>query len=202
MAYGVGLVFDPETEAHVREVWGRLASQGFTTPLARPGCLPHVSLILSETLCVDDLARDLEGLGRSPRRLEVRFSTVGVFTEPELVLFYGMTPTRRLLRVHTDVERIYRRWGSTITARTQSGVWVPHCTLATQVDACRLSDAVTTAATLALPWVATRVRLAIVQFDQVGVELLRVFPWQGSPVRRRRTPIQRIGDGLSELTGT
>jgi hypothetical protein len=36
MAYGVGLVFDPETDMYIREVWGRLASQGFTTPLARP----------------------------------------------------------------------------------------------------------------------------------------------------------------------
>jgi 2'-5' RNA ligase len=200
MAYGIGLVFDPHTEAHIKEVWGQLASQGFATPLARPGCLPHVSLILSETLHVDDLARDLEGLGHSPRRLEVRVSHVGVFTEPELVLFYGLTPTDQLLRVHADVARIYRRWSSAITARTQPGVWVPHCTLATRVDASRLSAAIAAAATLTLPWVATQVRLAMVQFDQVGVELLRIFPWQGSPVRRRRSPVRRAGDGLSGLT--
>ena len=200
MAYGVGLVFDPQTEAYIRAIWGRLASQGFTTPLARPGCLPHVSLILSERLRVDDLAHDLEGLGHSARRLEVRFSTVGVFTEPELVLFYGLTPTHRLLRVHADVERTYRRWSSAITARTQSGVWVPHCTLATQVDASRLSDAIAAAAALALPWVATQVRLAIVQFDQVRVELLRVFPWQGSPARRRMSRVRPVGGGLSGPT--
>jgi hypothetical protein len=109
MAYGIGLVFDPQTEAHIREVWGRLASQGFATPLTRPGCLPHVSLVLSEALRLKDLVRGLEGLGDSPRRLEVRFSHVGVFTEPELVLFYGLTPTDMLLRVHADVARIYRR---------------------------------------------------------------------------------------------
>jgi 2'-5' RNA ligase len=200
MAYGIDLVFDPHTEAHIKEVWGQLASQGFATPLARPGCLPHVSLILSATLYVDDPARDLEGLRHSPRRLEVWVSHVGVFTEPELVLFYGLTPTDQLLRVHADVARIYRRWSSAITARTQPGVWVPHCTLATRVDTSRLSDAIAAAATLTLPWVATQVRLAMVQFDQVGVELLRIFPWQGSPVRRRRSPVRRAGDGLSGLT--
>src|SRR5438552_18743764 len=52
MAYGIGLVFDPHTEAHIKEVWGRLTSHGFTMSVARPGCLPHVSLILSETLRV------------------------------------------------------------------------------------------------------------------------------------------------------
>jgi 2'-5' RNA ligase len=176
MAYGIGLIFDPHTEAHIREVWGRLTSHGFTTPLARPGCLPHVSLMLSETLRVDDLARDLEGLGHFPRRLEVRVSHVGVFTEPELMLFYGLTPTDRLLRVHADAARIYRRWSSAITVRTQSGVWVPHCTLATQVDTGRLSDAIADAATWTLPWVATQVRVVIVQFDPGRVELLRVFP--------------------------
>src|SRR5262245_47907899 len=98
MAYGIGLVFDHQVEAQIRAVWHKLAHQGFATPLHRPGCLPHVSLILSETLRVDDLARDLEGLGHSSRRLEVRFSHVGVFTEPEIVLFYGLTPTDRLLR--------------------------------------------------------------------------------------------------------
>ena len=200
MAYGIGLVFDPDTEAHIREVWGRLASQGLTTPLARLGCLPHASFILSETLRVDDLARNLERLGDFPRRLEVRFSHVGVFTEPELVLFYGLTPTDGLLRVHADVARIYRQWSSAITARTQPGVWVPHCTLATQVDAGRLSDAIAAAATLTLPWVATQVRLAMVQFDPGRVELLRVFPWQGSPARRNMSPVRRIGSGPSGIT--
>jgi hypothetical protein len=33
MAYGIGLVLDPHTEAHIREVWDRLASHGLTTPL-------------------------------------------------------------------------------------------------------------------------------------------------------------------------
>jgi hypothetical protein len=195
MAYGIGLVFDPQTEARIREVWCTLGRQGFATPLARLGCLPHVSLILSETLCVDDLARDLDGLGHSPRRLEVRISHVGVFTEPEIVLFYGLTPTSRLLRFHTNVERIYRRWSSGIMVRSQSGVWVPHCTLAGRVEASRLSEAIAAAATPTLPWVANQVRLAIVQFDRVRVELLRVFPWQGSPVRRRMSPVRQAGEG-------
>jgi hypothetical protein len=176
MAYGIGLVFDHQTEAYIREVWCRLATQGFTTPLARPGCLPHVSLTLSETLSVDDLVRDIEGLGHFPRRLEVRFSHVGVYTEPEIVLFYGITPTDMLLRLHADVERIYRRWSSVISARSQPGVWVPHCTLAGRVDASRLSEAIAAAATPTLPWVANQVRLAIVQFDQLRVDLLKVFP--------------------------
>lgn len=190
MAYGIGLVFDPHTEAHIRAVWGRLASYGFTTPLARPGCLPHVSLILSETLSVDDLARDIEELGHFPHPLEVRVSHLGVFTEPEIVLFYGLTPTARLLRLHASVERIYCRWSSSIMTRTQTGAWVPHCTLAARVDAGQLSDAIATAAALTLPWVTSQVRLAIVQFDQARVELLRVFPEPGSIVRRRISPVR------------
>jgi 2'-5' RNA ligase len=178
MAYGIGLVFDRQAEAQIREVWHKLASRGFATPLDRPGCLPHVSLILSETLRVYDLARDLDGLGHSSRRLELRFSHVGVFTEPEVVLFYGLTPTDRLLRFHADVERSYRRWSSAIITRSQSGMWVPHCTLAVRVDASRVSEAIAAAAALTLPWVVNAVGLAIVQFDQLHVELLKVFPWQ------------------------
>ena len=143
--------------------------------------------------------RDLEGLGPSFRQLELRFSHVGVFTEPETVLFYGLAPTDRLLRMHADVERIYRRWSSAIIARSQSGVWVPHCTLAGRLDASQVSEAIAAAATLTLPLVAKEVRPAIVQFDHVRVELLRVFPWQGSSVRRRMSPARRAGGGLSGL---
>ena len=194
MAYGIGLVFDLQTEACIRDVWDRLASQGFATPLARPGCLPHVSLVLSETLRVDDLARDLEGLRGSSPRLELCFSAVGVFTEPELVLFYGLTPTEGLLRLHVDMEGIYRRWSSAMITRTQSGVWVPHCTLATRVDTSRVSEAIATAATLPLPWVATQVRLAMVRFDQGCVELLKVFPWHECPVRRAGVGFSGVPD--------
>jgi 2'-5' RNA ligase len=125
-----------------------------------------VSFTLSETRRVDDLAHDIEGLGHSPRRLAVRFSHVGVFTEPDVMLFYGATPTDRLLRVRADVEWIHRRWSSAVSARSQSGVRVPHCTLAGRVEANRFSEAIAAAATPPLPWVAARVRLAIVRFDQ------------------------------------
>jgi hypothetical protein len=177
MAYGIGLVFDHKTEACIREVWCSLARQGFATPLVRPGCLPHVSLILSETLSVDDLAREIEGCAPSLARPEIRFSHVGVFTEPDIVLFYGLVPTAGLLRLHADVERIYGRWGSPIMARTQSGIWIPHCTLAGRLEAGQCSEAIAVAAGLTLPWVANQVRLAIVRFDQACVELLQVFPW-------------------------
>jgi 2'-5' RNA ligase len=174
MPYGIGLIFDPLTEARIREVWGRLARQGFATPLTRPGCLPHVSLVLSEALCVEGLAGDLAAWGQDGTPLEVQIATVGVFTTPELVLFYGLTPTAPLLRVHAEVEQIYRRWGSALLARTQSGVWVPHCTLAMRLDIGRLSVAIAAAATWPLPWVATPVRLAVVQFDHRCVETLHI----------------------------
>jgi hypothetical protein len=105
MAYGIGLVFDQQTEAYIREVGCKLASQGFATPLARPGCPPHVSLILSEMLHVEDLARHNEGFGHSTLGVEVRFSTGAVFTEAETVLFYSLTPTDRMLRLHADVNQ-------------------------------------------------------------------------------------------------
>jgi 2'-5' RNA ligase len=174
MAYGIGFLFDPQTEARIREVWGRLARQGLATPLARRGCLPHVSLVLSETLCVEGLAGDLTAWGQACTPMEVQVSTVGVFPAPDLVLVYGLTPTARLLRVHAAVARIYRRWSSALTARSQAGVWVPHCTLATRVDLGQLSEAIATAAAWPLPWGATAVRLAVVQFDQSCVETLHV----------------------------
>jgi 2'-5' RNA ligase len=193
MAYGIGLIFDQRTESHIREVWDRLAGQGLATPLRRAGCLPHVSLILSERLQVDALVRDLEALRPDVPRVELCLSHVGVFTEPEIVLFYGVAPTEPLLRLRADVERIYRRWGAAILPHMHSGLWVPHCTLAERVAAGRLSDAIAAAATLGLPWAAAEVRLAVVRFDRVCVERLHLCPGAEDPGCSGLSPARRAG---------
>jgi hypothetical protein len=179
MAYGVGFIFDQQTDARIRDVWHRLHDRGFVTPLALHGSLPHISLVLSEELCVDEAIGEIEEAVRTQPRLEIRFSTVGVFTRPEPVLFYGITPTEVLMRWHANLERVYRRHCPAVMAASQPGVWVPHCSLTGRVEGSRLQDGFTVAAETPLPFAANHLRLAMVQFDRSGVEMLKVIPMDG-----------------------
>lgn len=178
MAYGIGLAFDPQTEVTIQAVWHRLAELGFVTPLTLPRCPPHVTLISSETVSLNEVTGELEKLVCSYEQVAVEFSSVGIFTQPAAVLFYGITPTACLLRLHAEVEMIYRGYSSASHALYQSGRWVPHCTLAGQVDPSQLAQAMLEVATIPLPFAAHQVSLAIAEFDASGVEIHSLFPFR------------------------
>jgi hypothetical protein len=175
MAYGVGLIFDQQTDATIREVWQTLHDRGIVTPLVVPGSLPHISLILSEALRVDEALERIAETARTLPRLEIRFSTVGVFTHPDLVLFYGITPTAELIRFHAALKQAYRQCTAALITASQPGVWVPHCSLTGRLDSSQVQDGIMVAAETPLPFVTQHIELAVVEFDRSGVKMLKVI---------------------------
>ena len=175
MAYGVGLIFDRQTDASIRGVWQKLHDRGMVTPLCLPGSLPHISLILSETLRVDEALERIEETARALPRLEIRFSTLGVFTHPDLVLFYGITPTAELIGFHAALKQAYLQCTTALIPASQPGAWVPHCSLTGRLDSSQVQAGIMVAAGTPLPFVTQYIELAVVEFDRSGVKTLKVI---------------------------
>ena len=175
MAYGVGLRFDETTEKTVTDIWQRLSDLGLMTALSRKGYVPHISMVLSETLKVDAFIEEINKTLEDTPKIQVQFSSVSFFTNPKLVLYYGVTSTETLLRLHTASYNIYQKYASDLNPLYRPNTWVPHCGLAVVNDEDKLKAGIDIARMIPLPLSVPSVEYVIVEHDGRCAEILQSF---------------------------
>ena len=175
MGYAVGLRFDEKTEKMVTDVWRGLSDLGLTTALFLDGYFPHVSMAISETLEIASFVEEIsQGLQTTPK-IEACFSSIGLFTNSAVVLYYGVTPTETLLRLHTVSYEIYQKHASDLNPLYRPGTWVPHCSLAVGVAEDKIKAGIDILRTITLPLSIPSVEYVIVEHDGHRAEVLQSF---------------------------
>ena len=138
MVHSIELVFDRDTEAAIRRIWGDLAAAGI--PSQAPASRPHVTLVVAERIApdVDALLRPVAQ--RLPLGCAVGASLL--FGRSNAVLARLIVPTADLLAVHAEVYRIcgpYLAPGP--MPNSLPGQWTAHVTLARRVGGAQLGRA-------------------------------------------------------------
>jgi hypothetical protein len=138
MVHSVELVFDPDTEAAVRQIWDGLRESGI--PSQAPASRPHVTLTVAERIDpeVDTLLASLRD--RFPLRCLIGAPLL--FGRSQLILTRLIVPTADLLAVHADVHRLsmpHLQPGP--MANSLPGQWTGHTTLARRVGGHQLGRA-------------------------------------------------------------
>ena len=138
MVHSIELVFDRDTEAAIRRIWGHLAAAGI--PSQAPASRPHVTLVVAERIApdVDALLRPVAQ--RLPLGCAVGASLL--FGRSNAVLARLIVPTAELLAVHAEVHRIcgpYLAPGP--MPNSLPGQWTAHVTLARRVGGAQLGRA-------------------------------------------------------------
>ena len=130
MVHSVELVFDPDTEAAIRDIWDGLREAGI--PSQAPASRPHATLTVSERIdpVVDSVLRPL--LDRFP--FECRIGAPLLFGRSKAVLARLVVPTSELLDVHAEVFRIcLPHQQPAPLPNSAPGHWTAHVTLARRV---------------------------------------------------------------------
>jgi hypothetical protein len=131
VSLAVNLTFSPRDEGVVRRWWDACDASGIpSVAVTSASQAPHVTLAVLETSDPGNLIERLEkamvGLG-GPTIMLAHF---GVFVQPNLVLFLGVTPTDELRYLQRRVIDTAVASGGSVWEHYQPGAWVPHCTLA------------------------------------------------------------------------
>jgi hypothetical protein len=138
MVHSVELVFDPDTEAVVRQIWDGLREAGI--PSQAPASRPHVTLTVAERIeaDVDEMLVSLND--RFPLRCVVGAPLL--FGRSQLILTRLIVPTAELLAVHADVYRLcLPHVRPAPMANSLPGQWTGHTTLARRVHGSQLGRA-------------------------------------------------------------
>jgi hypothetical protein len=126
MVHSIELLFDPDTEAAVRQVWGELRAAGL--PGQRAASRPHVTLTVSERIDaeVDEPLRVCAA--RLPQ--DCRVGAPMLFGRPALTLVRLIVPSAGLLALHEAVDVLCQsHMTSGPFAHSRPGEWTPHVTL-------------------------------------------------------------------------
>jgi len=172
MPYAIELALDATAAAVVRRVWRELEEAGITH-MARSGARPHVSLGIWETL--ERVAAEGELTQFAAETAAIPFTLASVALFPGVAVFLAPTVTARLLDLHAGFHRRFGPFGEAPWDHYRPGVWVPHCTLATDLEPPQFGAALAIAGRAPLPLECRLVEIGIVEFRPVKPLVSRVL---------------------------
>jgi hypothetical protein len=126
MVHSIELVFDPDTEATVRQIWDELREAGL--PSQTPSSRPHVTLTVAER--IDSEADEQLRVCATRLPLACRVGAPMLFGGSALTLVRLIVPSAGLLALHEAVDALgapHMTGGPFVHSRP--GGWTPHVTL-------------------------------------------------------------------------
>jgi 2'-5' RNA ligase len=172
MPYAIELALDPSSDAAVRRVWHELDRAGITW-MARSGARPHVTVGVWETLDIDETTCELTRFADETAPLRLTLASVGMF--PGVAVFLAPVVTAELLDLHARVHRRLAGRGGGAWHHYQRGAWVPHCTVASDLEPDQFQSASAIAARAPLPLESLLVEVGIVEFRPVNQVVSRTL---------------------------
>lgn len=175
MPYAVTLRLDDAAAATIDAHWRRLADARVSDSMVALGYRPHLTLAIAQDIDPAAAIPVLKRLAETETALDVPFVGIGAFLAPARVLWAAPRVDRALLDLHAAMHGALA-WPA--HPHYDPGHWVPHCTLAEDLDPTALARGAQLAAEHWQPTTALLDRIDLVRFRPV--EIL----WQ-QPLRSR-----------------
>lgn len=172
MPYAVELALDLESAAAIRRAWRELADAGIGY-VAGSGARPHVTLGIWDTIDHERAEAMVTRFAAETAPARLTLASVGLF--PGVAVFLAPTVTADLLALHAEFHRRFARLGQGSWNHYRQGTWVPHCTLATDMELDQFAGALAIAARVPLPLECRLVEVGIVEFRPVKPVISRAL---------------------------
>ncbi len=173
MPYAVELFFDQRTDTAVRKLWRWLADEGISTYLASSDSVPHISLGGFDDLDglqTAQVTETLQALAVSTGPFPLTFTGIEGFVNAG-VIFLAPEPSPELAGLHDRFCTALGNVRDRLWPLYTPGIWVPHCTVAIDVQPCsrHLVSEIRRALSehIELPWPLTVQRMGLVRFRPI-----------------------------------
>lgn len=149
--YSIELYFDPTAAEVIRRLWDKvraiapsMASQLHARPHISLAVLPQGNSTEKSNADLERLPPILAGLSAVESCFEIQFSSVGLFPTGNSVVFLAPVVTETLLSLHHRFHQALAAAQIEVVPYYRPQVWVPHCTIARQLEPRDLLAAVET----------------------------------------------------------
>lgn len=178
MPTAVTLDLDEDAAGHIEPLWDALERDATLSTTRRLGVRPHLSLAVYDALAPHNLLPRLDRFARTLKPLAIGFANIGVFVNgAAATIFLGPVADRVLLELHDAFHRAFADCLDGCIAHYRPRHWVPHLTLAQDVDLAALPVAVANLAGVLRPASGRLDVLSVVRY--LPVELLGRYSLDG-----------------------
>jgi len=167
MPYAVVLYFDRRSGDAIRAVWDRINASGLSANMQEAGIRPHITLGVFDQLACQPCESALAQLAAHTHLVPLQMHHLGIFSQPETVIFVAPIPTIELLLFHQLVIETLASYGSQPKDIYQPGVWIPHCTLAIGFEQRNLPELIRLSMSLNLPFDLRIDQLGVVEYHSL-----------------------------------
>ena len=134
MDFAILLYFDQETEKTIASWTQRLVDAGVNDTLLAMKMRPHLTVAEMDAEDVAPLEAAVDSLADQIPRLELKLASLGLFPNEAGVLFLAPIVEEPLLDFHRLVHKKLAPLSDAFSPLYEEKNWVPHCTLALELD--------------------------------------------------------------------
>lgn len=167
MPFAVHFFFDESTEAVIKSAWRELAETGIAPYMHQSANRPHFSLAIYEGLDLPGCEQRLKSFAATRHPLPVAFQYLGVFPTRPAAVFVSSSVTVALLEQHAQIHEILRPISSEPNPYYLPGNWVPHCTLALELEPRLIAEVLEVGLQVPLPLNGEITEIGVIEFRPV-----------------------------------
>jgi 2'-5' RNA ligase len=135
MPTAVTLDLDDHAAARIEPLWDALERDATLPTTRRLGVRPHLSLAVYDALAPQKLLARLDRFAGALSPVAIGFANIGIFVNGSAAtIFLGPVADRALLDLHDSFHRAFADCLAGCIAHYRPGRWVPHLTLAQDVE--------------------------------------------------------------------
>lgn len=167
MPYAVVLYFDTPFQEAIHQIWDRLDNSGVKFKTDQRRFRPHITLAIFDEIDCDDYKSKIEKIAFSSNVTHLHLDHIGIFNKPDIVIFLAPPPGKELLALHKVIHDVLSNHTQGSWELYKPGNWVPHCTLANDLEISDLEQAIGICIEIPLPLSAKITQICIIAFDPI-----------------------------------
>lgn len=169
------LFFEDRTEQTIRQIWHALTESNIQISGIDKDVSPHVTLGMFKESHSINLPLQMESFASQFKPLPINMSHYGFFTTPHRIIYLGVTMTDPLYQLHRG---LYQQLADELdtTALFVPATYVPHCTLAYDLQPEKLAIALDICQQFPLPIITVAKGVALVESE--SGQTIHEYPFQ------------------------
>ncbi len=179
-SYAILLYFDPESESAIQALINSLAAQSSLGEPLPQGFRPHITLTGFEPPLPEGLIEELKKIARKTKLLPIHLMGVGAFPSDQGVVYLAPAPNSNLLELHSNIFHLLQGFEVKTNPNFQPGNWVPHCSVAYNLNPEQAGRAVQVCLSSPVFNPADLVSIGITEF--MPIKELCIFPFNSGHV--------------------